>query len=698
MSLLRLARAAPSSSRQLAARKTASAATVCSQCRHFQTALRPTLSTRPARVAARRMYASAAAAVADQKNVPVVMVPKAVPVEGASAITPVLRGIQELLENEIGGDDVWAKRVQRAAEDLGGKRRGRIAVIGDSLAAPRDLVSALLQDPLADHEATRQALLNRHKDANIEVFQISQGEQLLREPEALSLSSSWLQATGYDVVEISARRDEPESIVSTLFATDALVVVLDPIRLTSTPEISPLFPSLLARSSVHFVINGPLPPNSSEASVRSTLLEQLRRVKLSSEEISPNIDASSLNVTFVQASKALSALDALAAGLENQDVLSPSKTKAFDTFQHDFLQSHIGPLQASLLAALTSSPHLGPVPQLATAREVAELALRHIGDVITRDRDTAREASYTVSELRRKAEKSAIKAKHLSVASRGIDGGLVEGGVQYEMDRIKGEIERSFDGRLSWLGLVGRLRVDDVALELGGYVGERFGVELERQLVFETGQLSHLQLSLSKSADRTIRQLSHPPSPTHATSSPATTSPHPFTSPLLTNHLSTLSLSIPPLTPTSLLSPLSSRRTQLLTTSIPRLQTSASRALLTTYSTALLGCSLSWVAYVPPVEILSAGTAGGLGLLGVVASLAWGQRLWGKAQKKFWKDWDRVTGMLKGDLETRFDTALQTQILAKPLAAADGLEKLIERREKRLDTLQTRVDQLQSRL
>lgn len=62
---------------------------------------------------------------------------------------------------------------------------------------------------------------------------------------------------------------------------------------------------------------------------------------------------------------------------------------------------------------------------------------------------------------------------------------------------------------------------------------------------------------------------------------------------------------------------------------------------------------MSWVAYVPPVDVLSAGTASGLGLLSIVGSLALGQKLWGGAQKKFWRDWNRVTGMLKGDLEVR---------------------------------------------
>lgn len=60
----------------------------------------------------------------------------------------------------------------------------------------------------------------------------------------------------------------------------------------------------------------------------------------------------------------------------------------------------------------------------------------------------------------------------------------------------------------------------------------------------------------------------------------------------------------------------------------------------------------------PPIEILSAGTAGGLGLLSIVGSLALGQKFWAGAQRKFWRDWNRVTGMLKGDLEVRAEPFL----------------------------------------
>ncbi|OCF42512.1 hypothetical protein I317_03628 [Kwoniella heveanensis CBS 569] len=625
--------------------------------------------------------AAATAAVTPQEVVEEVLVAPVQPVEGAQEVVPFLMDIKAVLENEIGGDDVWSRRVDAAITDLQAQRNGRLAVIGDSLAAPRDVVSALLEDPLADSEIGRRALLSRHEDANIDIFQISQGIVPRRDAESLVISSSWLLNTGYDVIEINTK--ETDQIISTLLRTDSLLVVIDPIRLTNTPQMSSILPSILSRVNVHFAINGHLPPNTTPAAVEATLREQLAKVQQSH----PNSNFPSPSVSFVDAQSALEALDALAAGLQDHGPASSSaKTRAFEVFQNQFLASRIGPLQSTLTSSLKADSH----PQLSTARQVASLAVAHIEDIIASDRDIVREASHTVTELRRSAQHGATKARHLSVASRGIEGGLVEGGVAHEMAKVKAGLEERFAGRLTWLSLVGRARVDDVASELGTYLGTRFGVDLERQIIFETGQLSQLQSSLDMTSDQTIRKLSHP---SHTPSST-----HPFTSPLLLNHLSTLSLSIPPLTPTTLLTPILTRREQLLAQSVPRLQASAQRALLTTYSTALLSMSLSWMSYVPPLTLTSAPTAVGLGLLGVVASLAWGQRMWGKAQKKFWKDWTRITGMMKGDLETRFNTALQTQVLTKPLSAAEGLEKLIEKRNTRLDQLQDKVDQLSRRL
>lgn len=154
-----------------------------------------------------------------------------------------------------------------------------------------------------------------------------------------------------------------------------------------------------------------------------------------------------------------------------------------------------------------------------------------------------------------------------------------------------------------------------------------------------------MQHNLSVEADHTIRQLSF------STRRTGPAAPHPFSSHLLLNHLQTLSLSIPPFEPTTLLDPIETRRDQLQHFPVQRLQLSAQRALLSTYAMAFLGMSASWAAYVPPLASLSGSTAVGFALLSAIGSVALGQRLWLRAQKRFWRDWTRLTHMLKGDLQ-----------------------------------------------
>nr|ODN98663.1 hypothetical protein L204_02627 [Cryptococcus depauperatus CBS 7855] len=651
----------------------------------LQAAPNPYLCTLVCRLSrqSRRSYALAASAAdtLQRKPVPLEVTKEGGYVEGASNSLFKLEKVKKILQDEIRGDGTWIERVDEAILDLQARRRGILTVIGDVYAAPRDVVSALLQDPLADSAETRQALLNRHTDSNIDTFRIRQGESLQQEPGSLSLSSSWLHATGYDIVELNLRNLDLEPIVSRILKTDALLVVLDPIRLASTPQISPLLPYLLAKKYIHFVVNGKFPPGATPTNIEAALREQLKGVLIMPIE-NTYFDPSSIKISFTGAEEALAAFEALSNGLNNGNPSLLSRASAVETFQTKFTQSRIGPLQSTLCESLSTIT----LPQVATANETVALAVSHMIDVIVSDREMIRSATNTVSELVRTAQQGSADAKALGVVERDIDGGLVEGAIGYEMVKIKREIEASFRGRLSWLGLLGRLRVDDITLELGGIVGDRFAVDLERQLIFEAGQLAQLQTNLSLTSDKIVKLLSHQ----HSTR----TSIHPFNSPLLANQLSTLSLSIPPLTPTTLLHPISTRRSQLLSLSLPRLQLSAQRTLLTTYSIAFCGASLSWVAYVPPVELFSAGTATGLGLLSIMGSLAAGQKLWERAQKSFWKDWKRVTRMLKGDLKAQLDTVISAQVMAKPSAAAQGLESLIEKRKKKLDVLQKEIDSI----
>jgi hypothetical protein len=108
--------------------------------------------------------------------------------------------------------------------------------------------------------------------------------------------------------------------------------------------------------------------------------------------------------------------------------------------------------------------------------------MQYIQSALASDRQALTEGWQTVRDLRRNSRQAITHAKNISVINRGIEGGRIEGGVDEELRRARRDIQQMFDGRLSWLGLVGRLRVDDVGSELAAYVSQEFGMELERQV------------------------------------------------------------------------------------------------------------------------------------------------------------------------------------------------------------------------
>ena len=168
---------------------------------------------------------------------------------------------------------------------------------------------------------------------------------------------------------------------------------------------------------------------------------------------------------------------------------------------------------------------------------------------------------------------------------------------------------------------------------------------LVEQLVFEAGQLVQLQRTMSAQVDATLRHLASRDHSNRSSSSPL------LTFPTLLNRLSTLSMSVPPVEPQVLLEPISMRRRQILTDTVPRLQRAAHRILFTSGTLGILGAAGAWMAYITPVSTLSASTAVALGALSAVSSAALGQRMWSRAQVQFWKDWNRITMMMREDLQ-----------------------------------------------
>ncbi|EIW69179.1 hypothetical protein TREMEDRAFT_44343 [Tremella mesenterica DSM 1558] len=583
-----------------------------------------------------------------------------------------LENIQNLLQDEIGASEEWVARVGNAIAELGTPFHTRIGVYGDRIAAPRDLVTALVQDPMSDTTSTRQ-LLDRRKGEEDYAFHIRHSPELSTSASSLAKPSSWLQTGECEILEVA--HQSSSSTLSDLLRTDFILLILDPIRLLEAPSISPLIPYLFRRGGVQLVVNGPLPPGTSENRLEKTLSKQIKAAMLANDVIpSPDIPFS-----FVDSTRAIEALDALSYALNASDSLPDARSLAFQTFQTSFLASNIGNLQIYLLSRLrTSRP-----PADWRAVQVGRLALNHANDILQEERNIIGEIEAVIDDLRRSAIEAATRVQSKSVVGRGIDGGLIQGGVEDILMDVRQDLKRDLGARYTFLQLALLGAADDLGSDLASTIRTRFGTSLQQNITFEAGQLAEVQAQLSRTADETVRKLSSPQSYTCPS--------HPLTSPVLLNHLSALSLSIPPLSPASLHHALRQRRDELLAACLPRLHKAASRSVLASYAIASSSIMSTWIMAVPPIQVISPGLAFGLGLLSVLSSIALGQRQWNRAQKVFWRDWERSTKVIREDLQNEFLLTVQSQVIAKPLTAADGLRSLIEKRRRRLDRVQDKL-------
>lgn len=102
--------------------------------------------------------------------------------------------------------------------------------------------------------------------------------------------------------------------------------------------------------------------------------------------------------------------------------------------------------------------------------------------------------------LRKQADEGISKAEHASTVSRHLEGGLVQGSVDASAEQTRRALEQLFEGRLSWLGLIMGLRVDDVESELGAEIARAFS-DVQQQvcdfLVFDCGSDTLITASIS---------------------------------------------------------------------------------------------------------------------------------------------------------------------------------------------------------
>ena len=418
-----------------------------------------------------------------------------------SRLATLVEEIRQVMEDDVGGSDAWARRLNRVSLDIRSPRRKRIG--GERAAAFRCCVEArlILQSSVTNwqcpmhwsrrcfriqsasrrlHGTLSYRVVDQHqvqRSKSRELGSRFPGQTTGRlhlsrydletriSPGHLQLSSSWLQSSGCDIVELQST--DISSIVDDALSVDALAIVIDPYRLWTGEYLERLQPALVSGRPLVVIVNGRLPETTKPKDIEASVRESLQ---------ASGLETSSVAIHLVDASLASKALDALSDGLQRAETSPSTRSRAFETFQHAYLQSHIGSLQTTLAGLLPSDY------QSRTALSAASFAITSATTTIASDLQALQSARNTVNRLRDMSTHSIGHVVNTSVINRGIDGGMIEGGVDDEISRAQQEIDQLFKGRFSWIGLIGRLRIDDIGGEMASYITQRFGQRLERQV------------------------------------------------------------------------------------------------------------------------------------------------------------------------------------------------------------------------
>ncbi|KAJ9116290.1 hypothetical protein QFC22_004730 [Naganishia vaughanmartiniae] len=638
---------------------------------------------------------------------------------GTSILAEKLGKVYDILEAEVGGEEEWSRRVEDALRRLREAEgsKARVAVYSDppqpSLIGAGNVVTSLLLDPFAEDEPTRLAIAQRHSEPHAGAeYVIRYAEKTVREIDSLACNSPWLRDANVDLVEIVSQNTQ--TALSSLLASDIILLILDPIRLLETPRLSTLVPELETKRGVYFVVDGEIPGSAltsatedrvgeARTRVEQRLKEQLSRMWKrrengnDSEWPKPLFMHSERGISAIHALRQVISLSQSAADAANANApgsivtVSQSaeevRSRAFREFQERYVASNLGDVSQFLIADIrrlaagttvtapgTSTTDLAGSIESQTATHVLRRSLHYIDSVLTALTAQSLHVKREATALRESAEDE--ERDILLLAST-----TWRRSLQEEMQKTRDAVARVLKARFGgWRVLTGR--AERVEEEVGGQVVAHWGYALTQQLAFDTGRLEQIHRSLSQKTDILLRSFAAP----HSSSTSTTT---PFFSPVLINSLSQLEQTHQ-ITPAALTSPIHARRTQLLSFVVPVLQKRAYATAYTAWSLVFASTSLSWTACVP-LELLDPASSLGVGLLGSMAAFRWAVGAWQKAQTKFWADWERVEAGLEHDLGRDLSEVVQGRVVAKALAGAEGLEALVKKRMARVDDVDRKV-------
>jgi hypothetical protein len=371
---------------------------------------------------------------------------------------------------------------------------------------------------------------------------------------------------------------------------------------------------------------------SSSSSILQTLKHQLNT-------LFPN--SKNNTIMTISTEQALQALSTL-VGTSSESTLN------YQDFEKSYLTSQIPKLKSLLSQILSKHNDLTTttrpsILQEETANYVLDSVLSRAAFSLATLSDTLTCARSTLSALSEQTNESSKRL--LSSPAIGLSGGGGDGMFplpERELLYCKQSIQTVFDKRLQFYKLPFN-KIDDISSELSLVISQTYLTDFEKHLLFSTGLFSSHSKELSNNL---FDLLNKPPFSNN----------HLLNSSVLEN---TISKSLHPsptsptfIPPTSLSTPISSRRSQLVNSPLSTLHRFTQKSLSKSLSFSLISVvSAIGLNLVHAVELSNCFAVGVLGSTLAVWNF---QKSWEKGKKKFWREFERVSGGVSEDLGVKF--------------------------------------------
>ncbi|KZV95125.1 hypothetical protein EXIGLDRAFT_766515 [Exidia glandulosa HHB12029] len=561
---------------------------------------------------------------------------------------PVLHDVQSLASRALPPGSSTAQRwdtLTRWAtnEALGILEHGRsrpAARIGvlewDPAGRAKEVVSALLDDPLSSDDESRTVLRDRWKgQTGVARLLIRHGPQSGHDAGGLSLASSWLRRTNAELLEISRKDD---AAVLDFLQTDVPLIVLSGLQLHAFPLID----TLRLHPRARLIINSPLCTSDRGCALLATALREHLGVDASKNGFVHMIDSNSVT----------RALDAI------RDTRDP---RAVQTFQEHYMASRIAPL-IDWLESESGASHRERAARVAVF--VSRAAVRDCGAAAGAARADVQAVKATAQQLQ--ADLIAEKVR----ASTEILGTGGQETVASEVKKAEGRVREVMQG-LQWWQVP--LNVDDLGYIVKRAVDSAWCSELEKRLAFHAGLLQSAKTRFESRTDEIVESL-----------------PTEYRSSILLNELDQMrALPSAHIARDTLSAPITTRR-ELISAPTSFLHRRAQRLVLTTSTLSFGGALGSYAAWA--THYIDGATAVGVAALLSVAVLRWSIGRWEKAQKLWWADWTRVGEGLARDVQRDFLRAMNERVFIVPQRLCDRLQESIEQREKTIAEVENELE------